>query len=148
MPSKALKLAMRTANGAHVDLYRFSGGKFANRIAAMPVLLITTVGRKSGKPHTNPAVYLRDGDDYLVSASAGGMDRQPDWYLNLKKSPDAIIQVGAQTLEVKAAILGGAQRSEMYERFKAASDNFVKYEMKTSRVIPVIRLTPVNVAAR
>ncbi|MFN2199666.1 MAG: nitroreductase family deazaflavin-dependent oxidoreductase [Caldilineaceae bacterium] len=135
---------MRTANGLHVGLFRMTSGKFANRVAGMPVLLITTIGRKSGKPHTNPVVYLRDGENFLVSASSGGMDRHPGWYFNLRNRPEAIIQVGGQTIKAKAAILEGAERNRMYERFKDASSNFVKYEKNTSRVIPVIRLTPAH----
>lgn len=142
MPSKALKVVLRTANSMHVSLYRVSGGKFANRVSGLPILLITTFGRKSGKPHTNPVVYLRDGDTFLVSASSGGMAWHPGWYLNLKARPEATIQVHDLTVDVKATILEGAERDQMYTRFKVASSNFVKYEKNTSRVIPVIRLTP------
>ena len=143
MPSKALKLALRTANRMHVSLYRISGGKLANQVAGMPVLLITTWGRKTGRAHTNPVVYLRDGDDFLVTASAGGMDMQPGWYLNLKTNPRAVIQVRDQTVDVMATILVGTERDQLYEQFKAAGSNFVKYGKNTSRVIPVIRLIPV-----
>jgi hypothetical protein len=80
-----------------------SGGKFANKIANLPILLITTFGRKSGKPFTNAVVYIRDGQDYLVSATNGGADTHP------------------------------------------ASTNFVKYEQSTSRVLPVIRLSPTHI---
>ena len=142
MASTALNMVLKTANGAHVGLYRMTGGKFANRIAGLPILLITTYGRKSGKPRTHPVVYLRDGRDFVVSASAGGMDWHPGWYFNLKSRPEARIQVGDQTMAVRATILEGAERDRMYDKFKAASSNFVKYEKGTSRVIPVIRLTP------
>ncbi len=126
---------------------RTIGGRFANRIAGMPILLIATCGRKTGKLHTNPVVYLRDGDDFLVSASSGGMDRHPGWYFNLKSKPQATIQVRDRTMSVKSAILEGAESDQMYARFKDASSNFVKYEKNTSRVIPVIRLTPVTAVA-
>ncbi|MCC6798650.1 MAG: nitroreductase family deazaflavin-dependent oxidoreductase [Anaerolineae bacterium] len=148
MASAFLKRILRVANGLHVALYRLSGGKFANRIAGLPILLITTFGRKSGKPHTNPVVYLKDGQDYLVSASAGGMDWQPGWYLNLKNKPEARIQIGDQAFSVRATITDGEERTRLYEKFKAASSNFVKYEKGTSRVIPVIRLTPNKERAR
>lgn len=118
---------MKIANGLHVALYRLSGGKLANEIANMPILLITTFGRNSGKPHTNPAVYLKDGQDYLVAASAGGMDWHPGWYLNLKNRPQAKIKIGDKTFDVKATIITGEERTRLYEKFKAASNNFVKY---------------------
>lgn len=140
--SKNIKKVMRIANSIHVALYRISGGKVANRIANMPVLLITTYGRKTGKPHTNPVVYLRDGQDYLVSASMGGMDATPAWYFNLKSHPDIQIKVGDQSLSVRAMIVNSEERDQLYAKFKAASPNFVKYEKTAHRVIPVIRLTP------
>ena len=141
-PSKRLKKVLNIANSIHVALYRMSGGKFANQIANLPVLLITTFGRKSGKPHTNPVVYIEDGQDYLVSASAGGMDWHPGWYLNLKNSPEVKIEIGDKRFNVQAVIMDGEERSRLYEKFKAASSNFLKYEKDASRVIPVIRLTP------
>jgi F420H(2)-dependent quinone reductase len=144
MVSTLSKYAFKIANSLHVALYRLSSGKFANTIANLPILLITTAGRKSGRPHTNPVVYIKEGQDYLVSASVGGMDWHPGWYFNLKTRPEAKIQVGGKILKVKATITDGEERTRLYEKFKAASSNFVKYEKGTSRVIPVIRLTPAN----
>jgi deazaflavin-dependent oxidoreductase (nitroreductase family) len=117
-----------------------SAGKFANKAANLPIMLITTFGRKSGKPHTNPVVYLEDGQDYLVSASSGGMDWHPGWYLNLKRIPEAKIEIGDKTFNVQTEIMHGEERNRLYEKFKAASTNFEKYEKGTSREIPVIRL--------
>ena len=142
MTSALLKKAMKTANGLHVVLYRLSGGKLANEVADMPLLLITTFGRKSGKPHTNPVAYLKEGQDYLVAATVGGMDWHPDWYFNLKNRPQAKIKIGTKTFNVKATISTGEERARLYEKFKDASSNFVKYEKAVTRVIPVIRLTP------
>ena len=139
-PSKNLVWVLNIANNIHVGLYRMSGGKFANKMANLPVMLITTYGRKSGKPHTNPVVYLEDGQDYLVSASAGGMDWHPGWYLNLRNRPEAKIEIGDKTFNVQAVIMEGEERVNLYEKFKAASSNFSKYEKGTSRMIPVIRL--------
>jgi deazaflavin-dependent oxidoreductase (nitroreductase family) len=139
---KGLMTMLRLANSIHVALYRTSRGKIAGEIAKMPLLLITTYGRKTGKPHTNPVVYIRDGKDYLVSASTGGMAWNPAWYFNLKDHPDIKIQVGNQRFDVHAEITLGKDRNQLYERFKAASPNFIKYEKGTSRVIPVIRLIP------
>ena len=110
----------------------------------MPLLLITTFGRKSGKPYTNPVVYILDGPDYLVAATAGGSDWEPGWYLNLKTRPDARIELGEGTFNVQATIADGDERTRLYEKFKAASGNFVKYEKNTSRILPVIRLTPTH----
>src|SRR5688572_19006747 len=140
MASTAMATVMKIANGLHVAVYRVSSGRFANRIANLPILLITTVGRKTGKSHTNPIVYIRDGADYLVSASVGGMDWHPAWYWNLKNHPEAKIQIANNTFNIHATIVEGEERQQLYEKFKAASANFEKYEKSTSRLIPVIRL--------
>jgi deazaflavin-dependent oxidoreductase (nitroreductase family) len=141
-PSKRLRKILRAANSVHVALYRKSRGKFGNKIANLPVLLITTSGRKSGLPYTTPVVYIKDGHDYLVSASTGGMDWHPGWYLNLKQRPEAKIEIGDKTFNVQGVITEGEERKRLYEKFKAASSNFVKYENGTSREIPVVRLVP------
>jgi deazaflavin-dependent oxidoreductase (nitroreductase family) len=143
-PSKGLKRVLKLANGLHVALYRMSGGRVGNKIADLPVLLITTFGRKSGMPHTNPVVYIREGQDYLVSATNGGRDTDPGWYLNLKTRPKAKIEVGDTAFDVQATISESEERTRLYEKFKAASSNFVKYERGTRRMLPVIRLTPTH----
>ena len=145
MTSALLKRVVRLVTSLHAALYRRSSGKFANRVANLPVLLLTTFGRKSGKPYTTPVVYVMDGQDYLVSASAGGGDRDPGWYLNLKTRPEARIEVGNTAFDVQATMAEGEERTQLYEKFKAASSNFVKYEKSTSRVLPVIRLTPTDI---
>ena len=93
-------------------------------------------------------VYIQDGQDYLVSASAGGMDSDPGWFRNLKARPEARLQLGDKVIDVRATIAEGDERTRLYERFKAASSNFIKYEQGTSRMIPVIRLTPIPAPAR
>lgn len=143
-PSARVKKILRTVNRIQIAIYRRSRGKIANRVANMPLLLITTYGRKTGNPATNPVVFIQDGQDYLVSGSAGGMDWDPGWYLNLKARPQARIEVGEQAFDVQATIAAGDERVALYEKFKAASPNFEKYEKGTSRVIPVIRLAPLT----
>jgi deazaflavin-dependent oxidoreductase (nitroreductase family) len=143
MASTFFNTVMTLGKAVHVGLYRLSRGKFANRIANLPILLLTTTGRKSGKSRTTPVVYVKDGDDYVVAASVGGMDWNPAWYHNLKSNPQAKIEIGDKVFNVKAVITEGDERNRLYEQFKAASDNFVQYEKKTNRVIPVIRLKPV-----
>ena len=142
MAAALLMKVWKAANNLHVALYRMSGGKFANKVANLPVLLITTSGRKTGKPHTNAVVYIKDSEDYLVSASNGGADRTPSWYLNLESRPQARIEVGNAAFSVEARITESEERTQLYERFKTASGNFVKYEKSAGRMIPVIRLTP------
>ena len=143
-PSKTVNKLFNFGNKVHNRLYRMSGGRFANSAANLPILLITTYGRKSGKPHTNPVVFMQDGQDYIVSASAGGTDYHPGWYLNLKNKPDAKVEVGDKSFSVKAEITENEERHTLYEKFKSISSNFSKYEQGTKRLIPVIRLIVVN----
>jgi deazaflavin-dependent oxidoreductase (nitroreductase family) len=121
MTSALLKRTLKLANSLHVALYRMSGGKFANKIANLPILLITTFGRKSRKPYTNLVVYIKDGQDYLVSATAGGGDTEPDRYLNLKTRAEAKIEVGDAAFNVQATIVESEEHTQLYEKFKAAA---------------------------
>jgi deazaflavin-dependent oxidoreductase (nitroreductase family) len=104
---------------------------------------MTLVCRKRGRV-CNLVVYIKEGQDYLVSASTAGMDWHPGWYFNLRNKPEAKIEIGNHTYNVKATITDGEERTRLYEKFKAASSNFVKDEKGTSRVISVIRLTPAD----
>ncbi len=134
----------KAVTGIHVFLYRKSGGKIWGRMVGLPILLLTTTGRKTGLERTNPVVYVRDGNDYLLSASAGGADKNPAWFANLESKPDAKIEVDGKTIPVKVVITTGDERTGLYEQFKSASNNFVEYEKKTTRKIPVIRLQPTS----
>jgi F420H(2)-dependent quinone reductase len=143
MLSPIMRFGFKTVTGLNIALYRLSRGKFANRIANLPILLLTTTGRKSGKSRTTPLTYIQDGADYVITASFGGNDWNPGWYHNLENNPQATIEVGDKTIPVKVIITQNAERTRLYEQFKAASNNYVLYEQKTSRVIPVMRLKPV-----
>ncbi|HKI92507.1 MAG TPA: nitroreductase/quinone reductase family protein, partial [Gaiellaceae bacterium] len=97
-------------------------------------------GRKSGRKHTTPMVYTRDGDRLLVYASKAGAPAHPDWYLNLVANPDVTVEVGAERYRATAVPLEGEERdrrfAEQAERFSA----FAEYQAKTERVIPVVAL--------
>lgn len=142
MASAPPETIIKAFTQTHVFLYRISGGKVGKTRVGMPVLLLTTTGRKSGKSRTTPLVYLLDGDDYLIAASKGGYDPHPAWYFNLKATPEVGVEIGSQTFTALAKIAEGGERDELYERFKSSSDNFVQYEQMAQRTIPVVRLTP------
>ncbi len=133
---------MKSFRNLQVSLYRASGGKIAGSVLGSPLLLLTVTGRRSGKEYTYPLAYVRRDGEYLVSASAGGADRNPAWFANLASHPDAKIQVGDETYNVTATVTTGAERDRLYELFKAQGHNFAEYEKKTARKIPVIRLKP------
>jgi len=107
-----------------------------------PILLINHTGARTGKSRTNPVMYLKDGHRYLVFASKGGADTNPDWYHNLLANPKTTIEVGTETASVTASLAEGEERQRLWEAQKAAMPAFEDYEHKTSRPIPVIILDP------
>ena len=93
----------RTFLRAAVWLYRRSGGRVGGTMRGVPLLLLTTTGRRSGRPWTVPLMYQTDGDGWVLVASNGGSDRHPSWWLNLRSNPDASIQIGRELHRVSAA---------------------------------------------
>ena len=116
------------------------------RMMGFPVLLLTTVGAKTGQERTQILGGFPDGDEaWLVVASKGGAATHPAWFINLAKNPDKIwIEVGSRKLAVKAESLQGAAREEALARVAAVSPRYGEYQVKTDREIPVVRLTPAS----
>jgi deazaflavin-dependent oxidoreductase (nitroreductase family) len=130
----------------HEALYKGSDGRVGHNMIGVPCLLLRTTGRKSGQLRTNSLVYARDGDDYIVVGSVGGAPHNPGWIYNLRANPDAEIQIGRERKKVRARELG--KDDPDYARlWKIANDGnkgrYDEYQKKTSRVIPVVALTPV-----
>jgi len=127
----------------HVRLYRLTSGKIGGHMNGVDVLLLKTIGRKSGKTRTTPLMYKQDGNDYLIAASAAGAPKHPGWYWNAVKGTDPVeIQVLDQKITVNVTDTQGEERNQYYEDFKQISKNFVTYEEKTKRTIPVLKLSP------
>lgn len=105
-----------------------------------PMLLLHTIGARSGKEHIVPMRGLADGESLYVFASAHGSDRQPDWYYNLVANPDITIEKGTETLPVRATVLHGTEREVIFARHAARFPVFAEYERKLARTIPVVRL--------
>jgi deazaflavin-dependent oxidoreductase (nitroreductase family) len=135
---------MKGFRNLHVWIYHSSGGKRGGSIKGSPLLLLTVIGRKSGQAYTMPLAYVREGSDYLITASANGADKNPAWLANLENMPEAKIEVSGKTLSVKPTLITGVERDQLYELFKAQGSNFGEYEKKTTRKIPVIRLQPIT----
>ena len=123
--------------------FRANHGQPGGNFAGAPLLLLHTVGARSGAPRINPMMYLADGDRYLVFASKAGSDHNPDWYYNLIAHPEVQIEVGDELLSVQAVELLGAERDSYYAEQARRYPGFADYERKTERIIPVIALTPV-----
>jgi len=127
----------------HVFLYRLTGGKLGGNFSGNNILLFMTKGRKTGKERVNPLMYIQDGNQYAISASAGGDAKHPGWYWNAVHGTHPVqIQVMDRIMTVNITETEGAQRDEWYARFKKMSENFAAYEKKTDRTIPVLLLTP------
>ena len=108
------------------------------------LILLTTVGARSGKQHTSPVMYHRDGEQYIVVASKGGAPDNPAWYNNLKANPVARVEVGTaagtETFEVRAREAEGEERERMFADRVAVAPGFGEYQRNTSRQIPVMIL--------
>jgi deazaflavin-dependent oxidoreductase (nitroreductase family) len=133
---------IRGMSKAHLALQRLSRGRAFGRVAGMPVLLLTTTGRRSGKARTTPLTFFRDGDDLAVVGSNGGADRPPDWSLNLETNPRAIVAIGRDTFGVTARTASDEERSRLWTVITATYSGYARYENKTARRIPVVILTP------
>jgi len=105
------------------------------------MLLLTTVGRRTGRRHTVPLLYLRDTDDLVVIASWGGRDRHPEWYLNLQANPAAWVQLNHERYAVTARTADPDRRADLWPRILAAYDGYRTYQSRTEREIPMVSLT-------
>lgn len=131
----------RTTGRIHTWLYQTTGGRVGHSAGAIKNLLLTTTGRKTGQQRICPLAYMADGDRWILVASNGGSDKPPAWWFNLKKTPRATIQVGADTFEVAAADAVGDERARLWPLLKAYNPFYVQYEQITDRKIPVVILT-------
>jgi deazaflavin-dependent oxidoreductase (nitroreductase family) len=128
----------------HKEVYRRTGGKIGGQVGKTTMMLLTTTGRKSGEPRTTPLNCMPDGDRYLAVASYGGDDRDPQWFKNLQANPEATIQVGADTIPVRASVATPEEKKTLWPKVVAAYKGYEGYQRKTDRLIPVVILTPLT----
>lgn len=130
---------------AHRDRYLASGGaEGAVSPEGQPVLLLTTVGRRSGRDRTTPILYTRDGERHLVAASLAGHDEHPQWYRNLVAEPRVTAQVGAERFAALARTATPDERPRLWQLLVAGYPTFEDYQRKTAREIPVVVLERVD----
>ena len=129
-------------NAGVIAEFRRNHGKVGGNFKGAPLLLLRHIGARSGKPRVNPVMYLKDGNRYLVFASKGGADTNPDWYYNLKANPDIQIEVGDETIDVRVDEVTGPERDRLYARQASLYPSFAQYQRQTKRIIPVMALTP------
>jgi deazaflavin-dependent oxidoreductase (nitroreductase family) len=126
----------------HRWIYRVSGGRLGGRIGRLPVLLLTTRGRRSGLPRSAALTYLQEGRAYIVIASNAGEASHPAWWLNLMARPEAVIRVGRSEIPVAAREASASERDALWRRIVAAEPSYGRYQERTSRRIPIVVLEP------
>lgn len=128
-----------------VEEYEKSGGRRANTLAdtGLPVVIVTTRGRRSGKVRKFPLMRVEHNGEYALVASKGGSPEHPVWYHNLKASPQVMVQDGPEARDFQVREVSGAERDQWWERAVAAYPSYADYQTKTSRQIPVFVATPV-----
>jgi F420H(2)-dependent quinone reductase len=127
----------------HQWLYEGTDGRIGASLGGRPMLLLRTVGRRSGQSRTSALLYVRDGDAYVVIASKGGDPRHPGWFHNLSASPEVEIQVGRERLPVRARVAEGEERTRLWAKADAVNKGqYTTYQSRTSREIPVVVLEP------
>jgi deazaflavin-dependent oxidoreductase (nitroreductase family) len=139
-------MLMKAMNAVHRAVLRVSRGRIGYQGEGMPVLELTTLGRRSGLPRsvllTSPA---RDGDTLVVVASRGGDDRHPDWLLNLRADPRVEVAVqGGPRRPMLARIAAGPERGRLWARITTTNPRYAAYQRRTSREIPVVVLDPAD----
>ena len=132
--------AIRAMGRSHRAVYRLTGGRLLGRVAGMPVLLLTTTGRRSGRDRTTPLTYFEVGDDLVVVASNGGEDSPPAWWLNLRAHPRATITIGARKRFVTARTATDDERARLWPMITATHPGYAAYARRTARPIPVVLL--------
>jgi deazaflavin-dependent oxidoreductase (nitroreductase family) len=123
-----------------IEEFRANQGTVGGQFAGAPVLLLTTTGARSGRPHTTPMMYLPEGDRMYVFASKAGAPTNPDWYHNLKANPTVTAEVGADTFSAHAEEVTGPERDRIYAEQAERYPGFAEYQEKTTRRIPVVAL--------
>src|SRR4051794_26609051 len=141
-PVRLRPAAIRLMGLSHRSLYRLSGGRLLDRVAGMPVLLLTTTGRRSGRARTTPLTYFEVGDERAIVGSNGGEDSPPRWLLNLEADPHATITIGRQSLAVTARLASKEERARLWPLIIATPPGYADYERRTARPIPVVLLAP------
>jgi F420H(2)-dependent quinone reductase len=125
----------------HAWLWTLTRGRFVDAAKEAPFLLLTTTGRKTGRLRTTPVLYLEEGRDLIVVASFGGNDIHPAWYLNLKESPEAEVMIRGERRWVSAQEISTDQKKLIWPRLAKSYPQFEIYQQRTSREIPLLRLT-------
>ncbi len=129
----------------HVERYIATDGKEGHDwVRGAPVLLLTTIGRRSGRPYTTPLIYQPNDGDYLIVASHGGSDSPPDWYVNLTANPQVEVQIWGDRFRARARTANPEEKPALWRKLLAVWPDYDEYQKRTRRQLPVIVLEPVG----
>jgi deazaflavin-dependent oxidoreductase (nitroreductase family) len=132
---------VREMNRGVVEEFHANKGVVGGMFEGKNVLLLTTIGAKSGEERLSRLVYTRDGDRFVIAASMGGAPKNPAWFHNLVANPKVTVEVGEETFEATATVIADrAERDRLYAGMIAHAEGFADYETKTTRLIPVVVL--------
>ena len=135
-----MSLRVRVLSALHRSVYSASGGRAGKRIAGMPVLLLTTVGRKTRKQRTVPLTYIEDGDAIVLVASYGGRPHNPAWFENLVAHPEVSVTIDGETMAMTARRASPDERARLWPEVVETYDGYATYQTKTTREIPLVLL--------
>jgi F420H(2)-dependent quinone reductase len=136
--SRPIVLAMKQFARAHIWVYKRTNGRLGGRLLWFPAALVTTTGRRTGRPRTTPTLYLRDGDRVILPASFGGRDANPGWYRNLKTDPNVHIQIRDEHLDLIARDANRAERNQYWPKLIRMYPPYRGYRRAADRVIPLV----------
>jgi deazaflavin-dependent oxidoreductase (nitroreductase family) len=131
-------------NAKIIEEFRANGGKLGGNFEGAPILLLHTIGRKTGRERVNPMMYRKVDGGYAVFASKAGAPTSPDWYHNLVANPHVQAEIGTATVSLTARVAGESEREPIWAAQKAAYPGFAEYERMTTRRIPVVILEPAS----
>jgi deazaflavin-dependent oxidoreductase (nitroreductase family) len=132
---------MSDFNTSIIEEFRANGGKVGGGFDGAPMLLLHTTGAKSGRERVNPVFYQQVGDEVAVFASKAGAPTDPDWYRNLRANPGVTVEIGTETVPMRARVAEGDERAKIWEKQKQVMPGFAEYAAKAGREIPVVILS-------
>jgi deazaflavin-dependent oxidoreductase (nitroreductase family) len=135
---------VRAFHAQRIAEFRANGGGLKPPLADVPLLILTTIGARSGQARSTPVTYSTDGDRLVIIAANGGATTHPDWYHNLVAHPEVTVEVGTETFQAQAAVATEPERTRLFNQHAARRPNFVEFQRQTARQLPVIVLERVG----
>ena len=135
---------MSDFNQQIIEEFRANDGKVGGYFANNTLLLLHTIGAKSGKEHVNPLVTFEDGDRLVVVASKGGASSHPDWYYNIVANHIVGVEYGTDKFQARASVASEPERTQLYEKMESKMASFSEYKEQAGRVIPVVTLSRIS----